>query len=205
LKLLSISELGGNMDDIIRSDKIVCRYKIAELFILCLIGIFMFSSACSGLSIFPNTVTPTPTITVTSSYTPTSTKTLTPSFTATHTGTFTKTITITSSLTPTTTPPSGTPMALWHRLPIIRSAVSAEEIGERGGYYYITTASQDEVKQFYINKLPAYHWMIDFISPNDYGGYIIYRQGYFDIIYIYEENGYTHVLILLAASSPSRN
>lgn len=77
-------------------------------------------------------------------------------------------------------------------------------MGERG-YYYITTDSQEDVLFFYTKQLPLNNWAIDWIFPNDNGGYIIYRKEVLDFIYIYEEDDFTHVLIFLSSGSPSLN
>lgn len=155
------------------------------------------------------TATPTATLTVT--LTSTATFTPTPTFTATETATPTPPPTSTKTATPTPitpTPeptdalPSGTPVTVWHHLPIMPGAIAGDELGERF-YDYITQESQDEVLDFYLQKLPQSGWVIDWISPNDEGGYIIYRQSYLDFIYIYEESDVTRIMIFLSTGSPS--
>lgn len=59
--------------------------------------------------------------------------------------------------------------------------------------------------EYYRRQLPSYGWEIPWITPNDHGGYIIYRDGVLDFIYIFEQDDLTFVLIWIAASSPSMN
>jgi len=100
--------------------------------------------------------------------------------------------------------PGGTPLAEWHGLPIMSDAIAGEEIGEDGGYSFVIELEQEKVKGYYFSKLPNFGWEIDFITTNDKGGFIIYRKEYLDFIFIYEQDGLTHVMIFLSTSSPSR-
>lgn len=95
-------------------------------------------------------------------------------------------------------------MAQWQGLPIMPGAVAGDEEVEGALYHYVIELEQVKVKGYYVSQLPYYGWEVDFVTPNDKGGYIIYRKGYFDFIYIYEQDGLTHVMIFLSASSPSR-
>ena len=184
--------------------------RIGVLFFL-LVGVSLLLASCSGGGLFSflHTATPTATSTPTPTLTPTSTATSTPTLTATPTATHTATPTAsptrrptntprTPTLTPTTSLPSGTPMPLWCNVPIPREAIAAESVETCRWYSFITTLDQDAVLDYYLLYLPYYDWDVDWISPNDNGGYIIYREGIFDFIYIYEDGGYTHVDIFLA-------
>lgn len=183
--------------------------------------IFVAALTLAGLALSAcGPTSPTLTPTATSTHTPTATSTATPSptSTATATATSTSTATLTASptrtqaptrtpLPPTATPtpdlPSGTPLATWHKLPIMADAIAGEELAD-GWYSFTTPSDQDKVRDFYLKKLSKSGWTVDFVSPNDHNGYIIYRQGYLDFIYIYETSDVTLVQIFLSASSPSR-
>ena len=135
------------------------------------------------------TVTPSPTETVTPSPSPTSTQTPSP----TNTPTATPEVT----LAPWSTPelPSEIPLKIWKGLPIMPGALAGKETAPDRMYYFITKASQDEVKDYYLEVLPDYGWVSDLILPNDESGYIVYRDCCFDFLYIYESIGFTHVQI----------
>ncbi|MCB9135597.1 MAG: hypothetical protein H6636_09230 [Anaerolineales bacterium] len=184
-----------------------------SLWFLVLFAIAFGLVACDSIPGFQPTATVIPTTTLTA----TLTATLTPTATFTSTPTATKTATLTPSPTSTKTPtptsitptpeptdalPSGTPVTVWHHLPIMPGAIAAEEMGDRG-YEYIIAVGQDDVLDFYLQKLPMSGWAIDFVTPNDKGGYIIYRQNYLDFIYFYESDGVTHIVIFLSTASPS--
>ena len=83
-------------------------------------------------------------------------------------------------------------------------AIAGEEAGERF-YSYIIATSQERVRDYYLEQLPRYCWTVDWVSSNDRGGYIIYRQNVFDFIYIFQVEGITYVHIFLSAYSPSLN
>lgn len=145
-----------------------------------------------------NTATSTPTLTPT----PTETSTPTPSETPTRAPTKTA---IPPTLTPTLDLPVGTPVAVWQGIPIMPGAIAGE--GGEVVYEYITNATQEEVRDYYIETMPLYGWQYldhfpdgpgKFITilPNDKGGFIIYLGSPFDIIYLYEENGLTFVTII---------
>jgi hypothetical protein len=95
-------------------------------------------------------------------------------------------------------------MAQWHKLPILSSAIAGDEEVEGQMYHYVVNLGQVKVKEYYLSALPSYRWEVEFVMPNDHGGFIISRKGCFDFIYIYEEDSLTHILIMLSASSPSR-
>jgi hypothetical protein len=162
------------------------------------LGSSMLVLACNAASVFqPSTATPTvsPTLTVspavTASPIPTNTPTRTPAQTPTP--------------EPTRSIPSGTPMSLWHHIPIRSDAVAAEGQLEDRWYTYVTQTDQDLVLKYYLQRLPSSGWEIDWVSPNDHGGYIIYRKNVLDFIYIFEdeERGVTFVEIFLSTGSPS--
>jgi len=163
-----------------------------------ILGSSMVALACNITSVFqPSTATPTMTPTFTAS------PTVTPSPTSTKTPTRTPTLTPTSE--PTESIPSGTPMALWNHIPILPDALAAEGRPEDRYYRYITHTDQDKVMDYYLQQLPRYGWEVDWVSPNDHGGYIIYRKEIFDFIYIYEDGDLTFVTIFLSSGSPSLN
>src|ERR1044071_656830 len=171
---------------------------------LALIALILGSSlpeiACNAASVFlPNTATPTPTSTFTAS------PTVIPSPTSTNTATRIPTRTLTPE--PTIPIPSGTPMSVWNHIPILPDASSAEGKPEDRWYSYGTQSDQDKVLEYYLQQLPRYQWEIDWISPNDKGGYIIYRKNVLDFIYIFEDKdwGVTFVEIFLSTGSPSIN
>lgn len=160
----------------------------------------MFALSCNTMSILqPSTATPTnsPTLTASPTNTPTPTITITPTWTPTRTPT----------PTPTRSIPSGTPVSKWHNIPIRSDALAAEGGVEERWYTYVTEADQDLVLDFYLEKLPPIGWEIDWVSPNDQGGYIIYRKNVLDFIFIFEdqERGLTIVSIFLSTGSPSLN
>ena len=99
--------------------------------------------------------------------------------------------------------PSGTPVSIWNNIPILPDALAGEGLPEDYYYRYVTNMSQEEVLDYYLQQLPLYNWEIDWVSPNDKGGYIIYRKNSWDFIYIYEDGDLTYVEIGLTASSPS--
>lgn len=98
-------------------------------------------------------------------------------------------------------------MSIWHRIPIRSDALAAEGRVEDRWYTYVTEADQDLVLEYYLQRLPSNGWEIDWVSPNDEGGYIIYRKNIMDFIYIFEDEGrnLTFVLIFLSTGSPSLN
>ena len=98
-------------------------------------------------------------------------------------------------------------MSLWHNIPIRSDAVAAEGQVEDRWYTYVTPTDQDLVLNYYLQRLPSIGWEVDWVSPNDHGGYIIYRKNVFDFIYIFEdeERGVTFVDIFLSTGSPSLN
>jgi hypothetical protein len=98
-------------------------------------------------------------------------------------------------------------MSVWNRIPILPDASSAEGKPEDRWYSYVTKSDQDKVLEYYLQQLPRYRWEIDWISPNDDGGYIIYRRNVLDFIYIFEDKdrGVTFVEIFLSTGSPSLN
>lgn len=162
------------------------------------LGINIAVLSCNITSVFQPS---TPTATITLTPTLTATATVTPSPTVTETPTHTPTRTPT--LTPTVSIPSGTPMAKWNNLPIMSDALAAE--ADTQYYRYITEMDQDKVLEYYLQQLPRYHWEVEWVSPNDHGGYIIYRKSYFDFIYIFEDRDLTFVTLILSSSSPSLN
>jgi hypothetical protein len=158
--------------------------------------------ACNAASVFlPNTFTPTLTFTFTASPTVTSS----PSPTSTNTPTRIPTRTLTPE--PTLSIPSGTPLSVWNRIPILPDASSAEGRPEDRWYSSVTHSNQDTVLDYYVQQLPRYRWEIDWVSPNDNGGYIIYRKNVLDFIYIFEDKDrdVTFVEIFLSTGSPSLN
>ena len=172
--------------------------NIWPILIVFMFGSGLVSLACDLTTVFqPSTPTPTPTSTLTAS------PTVTPSVTFTETPTLTPTDTPTSP--PTQAIPSGTPMARWHNLPIMHDAVAAEGEPDDRVYIYVTHADQDEVLQYYLVQLSRYGWEIDWTSPNDREGYIIYRKNVLDFIYIFEQGDLTFVNMFLSTSSPSLN
>ena len=136
-----------------------------------------------------------PTIT----YTPFPTETLTPSPVPTQTQTQSPTPTTTPENTtePVSTPglPSEAPLSNWKGLPIMPGAVAGVVLDPDRVYYFITKASQEEVRDYYLKVLPQYGWVTDLITPNDEGGYIVYRNCCLDFFFIYESDGFTHVQI----------
>jgi hypothetical protein len=96
-------------------------------------------------------------------------------------------------------------MARWHHLPIPPDAQSAEGKPEERFYSFVTKSDQDQVLDYYLEQLPRYGWEIDWVSPNDEDGYIIYRKEVLDFIYIYENDDLTFVNIFLSTGSPSLN
>ena len=162
------------------------------------LGISMIVLSCNITSVFqPSTPTPT----VTSTFTATSTVTPSPTFTNTPTRTPTRTPTP----EPTRSIPSGTPMSVWNRLPILPDALAADGLPEDRWYSYITPTDQDEVLDYYLQQLPVYGWEIPWVTPNDHEGYIIYRENALDFIYIFEDGDLTYVDIWLSTGSPSLN
>jgi hypothetical protein len=165
-----------------------------------ILGSSMLALACNVTSVFQSS-TPTPTIT--------STVTATPTVTASPTPTKTPTRTPTPTLTPepTLSIPSGTPMSRWNRLPILPDALSADGIPEDRWYIYVTHSDQDKVLDYYLQQLPRYKWEISWITPNDNGGYIIYRKDLLDFIYIFEDRDrdLTFVELWLSTGSSSLN
>lgn len=98
-------------------------------------------------------------------------------------------------------------MSFWNHIPIRSDALAAEGRPEDRWYSYVTHTDQDLVLNYYLQKLPSYGWEIDWVSPNDHGGYIIYRKNVLDFIYIFadEDRGMTFVEIFLSSGSPSLN
>jgi len=165
-----------------------------------LMALFLFSlliSACGPGQMFGPTFTPTPT------NTPTVTPTFTPTSTPTKKPTSTETPTQTPTPEPTLSIPSGTPMSLWNHIPILPDALAAEGRPEDRWYSYTTHTDQDIVLDYYLQQLPLYNWEIEFVSPNDKGGYIIYRKNVLDFIYIFEDGDLTFIEIFLSTGSPS--
>ena len=164
--------------------------------ILLVLGIGMAVLSCNTTSVFqPNTPTPTipPTFTASPTVTPSPTSTKTP----------TQTPTRTPTPEPAESMPSGTPVSIWNNIPILPDALAGEGLPEDHYYRYITNTDQEKVLDYYLQQLPLHNWEIDWVSPNDKGGYIIYRKNAWDFIYIYEEGDLTFVEIGLTASSPS--
>jgi hypothetical protein len=125
--------------------------------------------ACNVTSMFqPSTATPSNSPTFTASPTATASPT--------RTDTPTRTPTKTATPEPTLSIPSGTPLSLWHHIPIRSDAVAAEGRVEDRWYTYVTHADQDLVLDYYLQRLPSSGWEIDWVSENDKGGYIIYRK-----------------------------
>jgi hypothetical protein len=170
------------------------------LSILFLAFLSLLVTACGGSLFAPPTPTPTsipiPTLTPTDTPSPTSTPTNTPFPTKTP---------VPPTLTATPDLPQGTPVSEWQGIPIMPGAISGD--GDEFFYEFITNASQDEVRDYYIKTMPEYGWKYEqtmpdgpgkyiFILPNDKGGYIIYLGSPFDFMYVYEEGGFTHVEIL---------
>jgi hypothetical protein len=174
--------------------------KFRNLFILLIMSV-SFLTACGPGQLFGPTITPSPTLTLTS----TSTPTFTPSPTATLTPTYTKTLVPSKTSTETQSVPSDPPLSEFHHIPIMPGAVAGEFIGEDFWYHYIIKVSQEKVRDFYIKQLPLHNWAIHVILPNDKGGYIIYRERNFDFIYIYQVGDTTDILIMLSPNSPSRD
>lgn len=167
-------------------------------FFLGFLGVSISVLSCNITAVFqPSTPTPT----MTSTFTATST--VTPSPTSTNTPT--RTPTQTSTPEPTRSIPSGTPMAFWNRLPILSDALAADGVPEDRWYSYITHTDQDTVLDYYLEQLPRYQWEISWITPNDHGGYIIYRENVLDFIYIFEDGDLTYIDIWLSTGSPSLN
>jgi hypothetical protein len=165
-----------------------------------ILGNSMLVLACNVMSVFqPSTPTPTNSPTFTASPTITASPTLT--------STPTQTPTPTSTPEPTRSIPSGTPVSMFHHIPIRSDAVAAEGQPEDRWYSYVTVVDQDLVLDYYLQKLPSYGWEIDWVSPNDKGGYIIYRKNILDFIYIFEDKDreLTFVEIFLSTGSPSLN
>ena len=165
-----------------------------------LLGISMVLLSCNITSVFkPSTPTPTnsPTFTASPTITPSPTRTNTP----------TRTSTPTSTPQPTLAIPSGTPVALFHHIPIRSDAIAAEGKPEDRWYTYVTEVDQDLVLDYYLQRLPSNGWEIDWVSENDKGGFIIYRKNVLDFIYVFEdeERGVTFVEIFLSTGSPSLN
>jgi hypothetical protein len=172
--------------------------------IVFILGSNMLVLACKVTSVFqPSTATPTYTPTFTAS----PTVTASPTSTATPTRTPTRIPTRTPTPEPTFPVPSGTPMSIWNRIPILPDALSAEGLPEDRWYSYVTHSDQDKVLDFYIQQLPRHKWEISWISPNDHGGYIIYRRDVLDAIYIFEDKDrdLTFVEIWISTGSPSLN
>jgi hypothetical protein len=98
-------------------------------------------------------------------------------------------------------------MSVWNRIPILPDASSAEGRPEDRWYSYVTHSNQDTVLDYYVQQLPRYRWEIDWVSPNDNGGYILYRKNVLDFIYIFEDKDrdVTFVEIFLSTGSPSLN
>ncbi|MFN8398765.1 MAG: hypothetical protein U0X74_02025 [Anaerolineales bacterium] len=99
-------------------------------------------------------------------------------------------------------------MSTWNHIPILTDALAAEGNPEDKWYSYITQTDQDNVLDYYLQQLPAYGWEIAWVTPNENGGYIIYREDIFeDFIYIFEdkEHKLTFVKIYISRGSPSRN
>ena len=164
--------------------------------ILLVLGISMAVLSCNTPSVFqPNTPTPTipPTFTASPTVTPSPTPTKTP----------TQIPTRTPTPEPAESMPSGTPVSIWNNIPILPDALAGEGLPEDHYYRYITNTSQEKVLDYYLQQLPLHNWEIDWVSPNDKGGYIIYRKNAWDFIYIYEEGDLTYIEIGLTASSPS--
>ncbi len=152
--------------------------------------------ACGPGQLFGPTITPTPTNTAT----PTATATSTPTRTATLTPSPTKTLRPPTA-TATLDLPSGKPLASWEGIPIMPGALAGEVIVICRIYQFVTLTDQDEVLAFYLDVLPQHNWPIDFVTPNEEGGYFIYRKGYFlDFFSIHEEGGLTWVLIKKSCS-----
>lgn len=162
------------------------------------LGLSVVTLSCNITSVFKPS-TPTPTITPTF----TGTSTVTPSPTSSETPTRTPSRTPTPE--PTEVIPAGTPMSIWNNIPILSDALAGESQVEDRFYRYITHTSQDEVLDYYLEQLPHYNWDIDWVSPNDEGGYIIYRKNILDWVYIFEEGDLTFVNIFLSSGSPSLN
>jgi hypothetical protein len=166
--------------------------------ILVIIILSFLVTACGRNLFAPPTLMPTPTLTPTN--TPLPTNTVTP----TNTPLPTKTP-IPPTLTATPDLPQGTPVSEWQGIPIMPGAIAGD--GDEGFYRFITKASQDEVRDYYIKTMPKYWWKYwqthpdepgknIYVLPNDKGGYIIYLGGPFDFMYVYEEGDFTHVRIL---------
>ena len=166
----------------------------------CILGSSLLVVGCNGKSAF-QLRTPTPT----NSPTYTASPTVTASPTRTSRPTRTSTPTLTPE--PTRSIPSGTPVSLFHNIPIRSDAVAADGQPEDRWYSYITEVSQDLVLDYYLQRLPSRGWEVEWVSENDKGGYIIYRKNVLDFIYIFEdqERGLTFVEIFLSTSSPSLN
>ena len=167
---------------------------------ICILGSSLLVLACNITSVFrPSTPTPTNSPTYTAS------PTITPSPTRTSTPTRTPTPTLTPN--PTRSIPVGTPVSLFHKIPIRSDAVGADGQLEDRWYIYVTEVDQDLVLDYYLQRLPSTGWEIDWVSENDEGGYIIYRENVLDFIYIFEDHelGVTFVEIFLSTGSPSLN
>lgn len=157
-------------------------------------------TACSGTSFSVPTSTPSPTRPLPPTGTLSPTNTVTPTDTPRPTNT-----TLPPTLTSTPDLPQGTPVSEWQGIPIMPDAIAGD--GGETFYKFITKVSQDEVRDYYIETMPKYGWAYEetipgepgkyiTILPNDKGGFFIYLGGPFDFLYVYEENGYTHVEIL---------
>ncbi|MCQ3936605.1 MAG: hypothetical protein DPW18_06115 [Chloroflexi bacterium] len=180
--------------------KTIIEIKKAWLILIpCILVSSFIVASCNTMFVFqPSTPTPTSPPTFTAS----------PTITAppTHT-TPTRTPTPTLTPEPTRSIPSGTPVSLFHNIPIPSDAVAAEGQPKDRWYVYVTEVDQDIVLEYYLQRLPAIGWEIDWVSENDKGGYIIYRKNVLDFIYIYEdqERSLTFVDIFLSTGSPSLN
>jgi hypothetical protein len=96
-------------------------------------------------------------------------------------------------------------VSVFHHIPIRSDALAAEGQPDDRWYSYVIDVDQDLVLDYYLERLPSNGWEVDWVSPNDHGGYIIYRKDVLDFIYIYEdeERGLTFVEIFLSTGSPS--
>ena len=96
-------------------------------------------------------------------------------------------------------------MSAWLGLPIMPDATFGNASASL--YKFITPASIEEVRDYYMQSLPERGWKVEqsmpetpgkfiFLLANDKGGYNIYLGGPLNFIYIFIQNGSTRVEIV---------
>lgn len=145
------------------------KYFFALLPVVCL-GFLL--AACER--VLAPSPSPAPTATITPQPPATATFTLTPSPTSTLTPTLTPTKT---RIPPSSTPDlsylfnfSGKPLLFWNGLPVMPQAIAGDD--KRDMYRYYLIASREVVRQYYLQEMPRWGWLL-FSSGGEKGGDVL--------------------------------